>query len=263
MKFFLQAFSYATHSIWKDKTSNCEIFAAAKKAYSSLQQNCTKSRHFFRLAGQSGSGKTSQLFASHNAIFEKSRIKPMHIAVRNFAHFHPDFEKLKNSSNFREATNGFALKVLICVLDKAMHDGCDIILEIALLDKRFEKFIVENLIQQNYKVCYHILCVNKLLSDSFILKRKANTKRLTLSKSSDYFYKIMPKSMKYLKKYANFQCFLWSPYDLSPIYSGNLNGCYSVFLKRQKQISPLIYSEQQMLEFKILFLAELYRDVLV
>lgn len=260
MKFFNAAFSFAKHSIWHDNTDDAVVFAAAKLAFDEIRKGCTHGRNFFRLAGQSGSGKTSQLFKSHCAVLPKIGISPLHIAVRNFAKFHPNYAQLSAKPDCRELTNGFALKVLICVLDMAFEAGYDIVLEIALLDKKFEKFILSQIKQQNYRAIYHILCVNKLLSDCFILKRKAATKRATFSSSSDYFYFAMNRSLKYLSTHASIPCCLWSAYDLLPVYRGNISRCLPHFLKTQQKIAPLTYSENQLLKSKITYLEELYRD---
>lgn len=261
MKFFYAAYSFAKHSIWHDDTPDECVFSAAKRAFEQLRCGCTQSRHFFRLAGQSGAGKTSQLFKSHELILSKSSLRPMHIAVRNFAKFHPRHDQLRARADYREKTNGFALKVAICVLDMALEGGYDIILEIALLDKRFERYIAKKLSRQSYSCYYHILCVNKLFSDIFIFKREVQTARTTFSSSSDYFYKIMRKSLKFLSKNANFDCFLWSIHNLQPIYRGKISACYTAFLAAQKKISPPPYSESELLNAKINFLEELYRDV--
>lgn len=261
MKFFYAAYSFAKHCIWKDDTPDECVFAAAKRAFDEMKTGCTQSRHFFRLAGQSGTGKTSQLFKSHVAVFEKRKISPMHIAVRNFAKFHPQHASLVAFPDYREKTNGFALKVLICVLDLALEEGYDVVLEIALLDKRFERYTAKKLSHQNYSCYYHILCVNKLFSDIFILKREQQTARATFSSSSNYFYKAMQKSLKFLSKNANFDCFLWSIHNLQPIYRGKISGCYTPFLVAQKEIFPPPCSERDLLNAKISFLEELYRDV--
>lgn len=261
MKFFYAAYSFAKHSIWRDDTPDERVFSAAKCAFEELRRGCTQSRHFFRLAGQSGSGKTSQLFESHKIALKKTNISPIHLAVRNFAKFHPQHDQLCSRADYREKTNGFALKVAICVLDMALEDGYDIILEIALLDKRFEKFITSKLLRQNYIAYYHIMCVNKLFSDIFISKREQKTKRTTFSSSSNYFYKTMRKSLKFLSKNANFDCFLWTIHNLEPIYCGRISGCYAPFLAAQKKLSPPPYSESELLQAKVNFLEELYRGV--
>lgn len=260
MKFFYSAFSFAKHSIWHDNTDDAVVFDAANRAFKDMKKNCTFGKRYFRLAGQSGSGKTSQLFKSHSTVLPKAGIFPIHIAVRNFAKFHPDYERLSSRCDCREITNGFALKVLICVLDMALKTGCDVVLEIAFLDKRFEKLVLARLSQQGYKSYYHILCVNKLLSNTFVLKRKAATKRATFSSSSDYFYHTMKRSLKYLSSHTSAECFLWSAYDLLPVYQGDIGRCYAHFSKAQQKIAPLVYDEKQLLEAKINFLEELYHD---
>lgn len=263
MKFFSAAFSFAKHSIWRDNTPDVAIFDAAKLAFDEMSKGCSRGRHFFRLAGQSGSGKTSQLFKSHSSVLKKMGMSPIHIAVRNFAKFHPDYKQLSTKCDCRELTNGFALKVLICVLDMALNNGLDIVLEIALLDKRFEKLIIQRLKQNKYRGFYHILAVNKLLSEIFIFKRKIATSRTTFSSSSDYFYKTMQKTLKFLTRNGKFDCCVWSAYDLLPVFHGNISQSYRHFRRAQKIMCPLPCSEKTLLIAKQDFLEELYHDVRV
>lgn len=261
MEFFSDAFLFAKQSIWRDESPDEVVFDAAKRAFDEMRKGCSHGHYFFRLAGQSGTGKTSQLFESHKVVLKKIGISPLHLAVRSFAKYHPNYDTLSHHPDFRERTNGFALKVLICVLDMSLKEGLDILLEIALLDKRFEKLINHHLARQNYTVFYHLLSVNKLLSDIFIFKRKTISKRTTFSSSSDYFYKTMQKTLKFLTKNSNFCCCVWSAYDLTPVFYGRISQCYPHFLRAQKIIRPLPYSKEKLLSAKINFLEELYRDV--
>ena len=262
MELFFNAYNFAKNSIWKDDTPDNLIFAAAKEAFKKLKKGCTRGRRFFRLAGQSGSGKTSQLLAATNHLCVLSKIRPLHIAVRNFAPFFPDAAALSSSPEFREISNGFALKVLILVLKQAFEEEFDIILEIALLDRDFEKFVFSETQKHNYYQLFQILGVNKTVSDGFIEKRQTASGRVTSSQSSEYFYSVMCPSLKFVSKKFDCECIVWSAFDCQPVYFGSLTGCFKPFKNALKVKCKSCVSEKALLDAKKTFLEELCLDVL-
>lgn len=262
MELFFNAYNFAKNSIWQDDTPDNLIFATAKEVFKKLKKGCTRGKRFFRLAGQSGSGKTSQLLAATNHLCELSEIKPMHIAVRNFASFFPDASICATSPNFREISNGFALKVLICVLKQAFEEHFDIILEIALLDKAFEKFVFGEIEKHSYFQLFQILSVNKAVSDAFIEKRQALCGRLTSSRSSEYFYDVMKSSFKYISKKYDCECIVWSAFDSQPVFCGRLRESLSPFKSALKIKAKFSVSEKALLKAKKTFLEERYLDEL-
>lgn len=260
MELFLNAYNYAASSIWKDDTPDSIIFATAKEAFKSMKKNCTHGRRFFRLAGQSGSGKTSQLLGACYHLCKNAKIRPLHIAVRNFAGFYPYASALSSSPNFREISNGFALKVLICVLKQAFEEEIDIILEIALLDKSFEKYIFSEIEKRNYFHLFQILSVNKTVSDGFIKKRQSEVGRITSPSSSEYFFSVMPKTFKFITRKYDGECVVWSAFDAQPVYFGPLKDAYKDFRKTLDIKAKNSQGEKLLLEAKKIFLEEQYLD---
>lgn len=263
MELFLNAYNSIKSNIWQDDTPDNIIFASAKEAFKKLSRGCTRKARFFRLTGQSGSGKTSQLLSACNHLCQKAKIKPLHIAVRNFAYLFPNYASISHRPDCREISNGFALKVLLCLLKLAFEAQMDIILEIAILNKEFEKYIFEQIKDKNYYHLLLMLSVNQKISDSFILKREQEMGRITNKRSADYFYLIMPKTLKYLVKRYECECVIWSVYSLQPLYQGSFSECYSTFKEGRKCIKVPIYDEKELLESKKIFLEEEYLDALV
>lgn len=261
MEHFFNAYSFACKSMWKDSTDDVTVFCQAQKAFDFYSKGCTKNSVFFRLTGQSGSGKTSQLLQAANHFCAIKNIKPLHIAVRNFACFHPDYQKLKDNENFREITNGFALKVLIWVLKFAFEKSYDIILELSLLDKKFENYVFFEINNQKYKHFFHIMAVNKIISDIFILKRHRTAKRITADKSANYFDKTLVTSFKYLTKKYTFDCVVWSAFDKQPVFFGSSKKAFRQFTKSRKSIQKVSFTEPQLLSAKKIWMEEQYRDV--
>ena len=156
---FQKAYKFAKNSIWKDDTLDEVILNLSKTVFKNMKKNCTKTKKFFWLTGQSGSGKTSQLYEATEHFCQNHNIKPIHFAVRNFAIYHPKAKAFEKSTNFREITNGFALKLLICVLNLAISEGYDIILEICFLDNVFQKFVLR-LTRHTVGIVYEIQLQN-------------------------------------------------------------------------------------------------------
>ena len=74
---------------------------------------------FVRIAGISGSGKTSQLLPAVEAYFEKKQRRPILVAARRFVEYHPYFEEIKaeyGEANLRKMTDEFATIMMFLTL---------------------------------------------------------------------------------------------------------------------------------------------------
>ena len=95
----------------------------------------------FRIAGQSGSGKTTQLLPSIQKIPDKNFVN---ISVRIFAKYHPRYNELLlnyGESMIREKTNGFSLLMLFRMMELLIKNRYNIIFETTLLDNTFEEYL--------------------------------------------------------------------------------------------------------------------------
>lgn len=257
---FQKAYKFAKKSIWKDDTLDEVILNLSKTVFKNMKKNCTKTKKFFWLTGQSGSGKTSQLYEATEHFCQNHNIKPIHFAVRNFAIYHPKAKAFEKNTNFREITNGFALKLLICVLNLAIIEGYDIILEICFLDNVFQKFVLDSLQKQNYKLSLQIMAVNKTLSKYFEYKRSLRIPRKTNLSSFNYFYKHMGSGLNYICRHYDLNCCIWSAYNKSPIFIGKIKFAKKTFKNQRKILKNLFFDEKTLLKSKIIILGELYQD---
>ena len=267
MQGLAKVFNYVKVSCWEDDTQDEVVVAQAQKAFKDLtaQAEFTKFKLLYRLAGQSGSGKTTQLLP---AVSECEKIKgrnPIIIGVRTFVQYHPQYSELLNTvpkSEMRERTNGFALKCLCVTLKLLIESGYFIVLDITILDPVFEEFVLENLNANGYKVQYHILAVSKTQSDAFICKRagdvtNAESGRKVNKASMDYFYNILPVGLKYLAKTdRKNSCYIWSAYDRDPIYMGKLLTSVEAVIKGRETVGAL-QSEDELRAAKIKFISSL------
>jgi aminoglycoside phosphotransferase (APT) family kinase protein len=170
--------------------------------------------HLVRLVGQSGSGKTTQLY---EAVKNNIAHGFVHVAVRHFARFHPEYEQIKNKFGenlLREKTNGFALLLLFRVLEKLIDNNYSILLELTVLDPRFELYLAQ-LFEQKYRTLYNVLAVPKELSDEFIMKRQQQSGRVVTQTSSEYFFDMLNQSLRQVA-YCE-QAVLWNAYSFENI----------------------------------------------
>lgn len=255
---------YVEKSIWKDNTKNEVVFQAAQNFVKSLPNNLTKKRVLHRVTGQSGSGKTTQVIRSLAVVFKSKNINPCYLAVRDFACYHPDYQNIKKqfgAKHIREKTNGFALKCLAYALKLLMEKGYFIVLEITLLKKVFEKYVLSLAKANNYQVQFHLLAVSPQLSNLFIENRNKQNKnlvegeRLTYKKSVNYFNKVFPKSFLYLcnQNLFNATVIMWNAYQKQPCYLGDIKNAKTAFFKHRKLSAKPKRCEETLFNVKVNF----------
>jgi len=251
---FKNIINYVKQTCWIDDTDEAIIISQAQKVFEELIPGKTKSKLLYRICGQSGSGKTTQLLASLEKITFEEKLNPVVLGVRSCAKAHPLYNKFQENfpaGELREKTNGFALKCMSYVLKLLIENGYMILLDITLLDPIFEEFVLSLLKKHNYKIQYHILAVNKYISSNFINKRLKESGRIIYQSSADYFYEILPVGLNYICKNDNEnQSFVWNAFDLEPVYHGKVANCFRVFKKAQNEIKRFKYSEKELLNSK-------------
>lgn len=257
-----EIFAYVKNTSWADDTDNNAIVKIAEKYCSNISNDFTKRKVIHRICGQSGSGKTTQLCATLLSVYEDQGEKPFVLAVRNFACLHPKYQQFleKYGKNLiREKTNGFALKCLCVVLSMLLEKQILIILDMTILDPKFEQSILEMISENDYKINYHVFSVHRSISDTFIQKRVeavigAEAGRITSKSSSNYFYKILAPALNYLvENYPQHNCVIWNAFDKKPCYCGNLSGCLYEFKTNRKLKKSFMYDENELRKSKIEF----------
>lgn len=247
---------------WECNIDDETIFNIAKKHYLEMPKDYTKNFTFVRTAGQSGSGKTTQLLPCAEKYFENKNMKPLSLAVRKFATLHPDYDQIVQkfgASEMRERTNLLALKCLLIILIFAISDGYDVLLEVTWLTPEFEDFINKNLDKNNYKKINLLLAVNKEISNYLIERRKSvagkESGRVVYKSSTDFFYDNLENSLKYYaKNYPTENVIMWDAYSADPVYVGEFAGSLKPFLEARKNISYNFVSEEMLRNAKINFL---------
>jgi len=193
----------------------------------------SKNPFMFRVGGQSGSGKTTQLMPSINSMVENNGLDFINVSVRIFAKLHPNYSKLLSEFGdgmIREKTNGFALMMLFRTMEKLLNGKYNILLEVTILANDFEKYLFRLAKAKKYNVHFHILSVPREKSDLWIEKRKNVSKtegnRIVLKSSSNFFFDILPITLSEMILYKfwnrNDKIFLWNGFDLGPVFIGKV-----------------------------------------
>ena len=232
---------------------------ALDQAFEDKTKDIKKHNVIIRLAGQSGSGKSTQLLPAALKAFEKKGIKPVHIAVREFIKYHPYKEEIKQifgEISFRENTNNFAVTLAFLVVEKLIENGYPILFEITLLDENFEDYLAGLAAQNGYETSYHVLAVPRKQSDHWIEKRNEGVgverPRKVSAFSKDYFFNCLPKALKALKESARASCTVWNGYEKEPVFNGKMGDekvLETLNLYRKKEILP--HDPKELVQAKI------------
>lgn len=260
---------YINKSVWKDDISDEVAFFAAQNFVNSLPKETTHEKTIHRIAGQSKQGKTKHVVLALSKAFENNNIKPCHIAVKTFASFHPKYEDLikqHGKKHITEKTKGFALKCLTYALKLLMQGGFLIVLELTLLKKVFEKYIVGLIFENNYKAKFHILAVSSHANNAFILKTKhkfqsIDNLSITLKPHSNYFNKHFQDVLKFLTKQNNLKAdaVIWNENNLLPCFNGKLKNSYKSFKSSRKLQKDFVFSKNELLKAR----QEFYKNAIL
>ena len=180
-----------------------------------------------RISGQSGSGKSTQLVPAIEKILKNLPYAKINVGA--FAQFHPRFAEWQENTpdKMRENTNGFALRALVLFYKHCIVNRVNIVLDMTLLEPEIDLYLMTLAKKSGYKIQTHVLCVPKLISDTFIRRRQRQTGRYVKPSSSDYFFKALAHCLKALTTSHLFnqedQLILWSHTQTHPIKQTHLN----------------------------------------
>ena len=175
----------------------------------------------FRIAGQSGSGKSSQLTPAVQEAL--SNISYLKINVGAFAPFHPNYQLWQRTEpdKMRENTNGFALRALILFYQYCIRSRINVVLDMTLLEPEVDLYLMALAKQYGYRIYLHVLCVPKKVSDTFIRRRQSQTGRYVKPASSNYFFNALAPSLKALTQSDFFDStdiiWLWTHCQTYPV----------------------------------------------
>ena len=133
------------------------------KVIADFSVNKTKNCKLFRIAGLSGSGKTTQILPAVEAHCQMNRLDPILIAARCFVEHHPHYQEIKDfygEEKLRQMTDEFSTIMMFLTLSKLIEAGYDIILDVTLLDPKIEAILLKMLEAKNYDLLILMIAIS-------------------------------------------------------------------------------------------------------
>ncbi|MCL2174000.1 zeta toxin family protein [Candidatus Saccharibacteria bacterium] len=191
----------------------------------------SKGKRFYRIAGQSGSGKTTQLLPMVEKWFELNNATPVLVAARKFPEYHPYIREITEeygAENVRQMTDEVSTIMMFLTLQELIKNGYDIILDVTLLDPLVEGMLVNMLRAGKYVARMTMVTVSREISDGFIEKRKLGgdkkeAKRVVAKSTADEFWRVTDLAFEYYaENWPSMQVTLWSAWEMAPVYDGQI-----------------------------------------
>lgn len=206
-----------------------EYPAIVQKVLDDFTVAATKNHQFIRIAGLSGSGKTTQILPAVEAYCEKNTFEPILIAARRFVTYHPHYEEIKNfygEENLRKNTDEFSTIMLFLTLSELIKNGYDIILDVTLLAPEMEAILLKMLKSSNYQILFLMIAVSPTVTEKYLEGRAWRHTKET----EQEFIRATSKALEFYAEFAGDErIVLWSVYDLLPIYDGPIKNCLKIF----------------------------------
>ncbi|MBQ3292995.1 zeta toxin family protein [Candidatus Saccharibacteria bacterium] len=200
-----------------------------KKVIQDFTKGRTKNKKFIRIAGLSGSGKTSQILPAVEAYCEKNKISPILIAARKFVAYHPHCEEIKaeyGEENLRKKTDEFSTIMMFLTLNALTKEGYDIVLDVTLLDPLVEQILIKMLKEGSYTPLLLMIATSPTVTEHFLGSRSWRHSKETEAE----FIRATSKALEfYAEKTPDLHIILWSVYDLDPIYDGEVKNSLEIF----------------------------------
>ena len=189
----------------------------------------TRNRHLIRLAGISGSGKTTQILPAVEAYCEKNGYEPILMAARRFVEYHPHYAEIKEFygvENVRKMTDEFSTIMLFLTLSELIKGGYDVVLDVTLLDPEMEGILVEMTNKAQYEMLVLMIAVSPAVTEKYLAGRAwRHTKETELE-----FIRATRRALEfYAEKTPEMRIVLWSVYDKEPVYDGPIKGVIAKF----------------------------------
>ncbi|MBR0242712.1 zeta toxin family protein [Candidatus Saccharibacteria bacterium] len=200
-----------------------------KKVLQDFAKDKTKNRRFIRIAGLSGSGKTTQILPAVEAYCEKQNLNPVLVAARLFVEYHPHYQAILDeygAENLRKKTDEFSTIMMFLTLRALTDQGYDIILDVTLLDPAVEQILLQALKANNYKTLLLMIATSPAVTEHFLGGRSWRHTKET----EEEFIRATKKALNfYAENAGDERIILWSVYDKPPIYDGPIKNALDIF----------------------------------
>lgn len=217
----------------------------------------TQNHHLIRIAGVSGSGKTTQILPAVEAYCEKRGYEPILMAARRFVEYHPHYREIKDfygDENLRKMTDEFATIMLFLTLSELIKGGYDIVLDVTLLDPEMEAILLKLLEAGDYEMLLLMIAVSPTVTEYFLKGRAwRHTKETELE-----FIRATGEALAFYAEVApELHIILWGVYDKPPIYDGPIKGVFDIFADYSARTDLPAADDDVRRDAKIAYLADL------
>ena len=191
----------------------------------------SQNHRLIRIAGISGSGKTTQILPAVEEYSEALKISPVLIAARRFVKYHPHHQEIKDfygAENLRKMTDEFSTIMMFMTLVALTQKGYDIVLDVTLLDPKMEAILVKFLNRAKYEILILMIAASPAVTEHFLAGRAWRHTKET----EQEFIRATKKALEfYAAKVPETRIIIWSVYHEAPEYDGPVKNCLDAFLK--------------------------------
>ena len=198
----------------------------------------TKQHQLIRIAGLSGSGKTSQILPAVENYCDQKKLNPVLVAARRFVDYHPhkrEIEEAYGAENLRKKTDEFSTIMMFLSLNALTKQGYDIILDVTLLAPEVESILIDMLESENYDAMLLMIATSPTVTEHFLGGRSWRHSKAT----EEEFIRATKKALDfYATRTPELNTVLWSVYDLEPIYHGPIKDSLDIFNEYSYTVLP-------------------------
>ena len=200
-----------------------------EKVLEDITPAATKNHHLIRIAGISGSGKTTQILPAVEAYSRKNNFEPILMAARRFVEYHPHYQEIKEfygEENLRKNTDEFCTIMLFLCLSELLRGGYDVVLDVTLLDPEMEGILLKMLKAGEYETLFLMIACSPTVTEKYLSGRAwRHSKETELE-----FIRATSKALDFYAENApNIRIVIWSVYDKPPVYDGPIKDCLAIF----------------------------------
>lgn len=208
-----------------------EYPAILERVVADFTRDATKKHQLIRIAGISGSGKTTQLLPAVEAYTTKRKMQPILLAARRFVEYHPHYQEIKDfygEENLRKQTDEFATIMLFLSLGALIRAGYDIVLDVTLLDPAMEEILLKFMTESRYDLLILLLAVSPAVTEHFLAGRAWRHTKET----EQEFIRATGAALDFYAEHASkSRIIIWSVYNEEPEYDGPIAGSQDIFAK--------------------------------
>ncbi len=227
-----------------------------QKVVADVTAGKTREKNLIRIAGVSGSGKTTQLLPAVQEYTDKKKIKPVLVAARVFAPYHPHYQEIVDyygEAEVRKLTDEFSTIMLFLVIAELIKSGFDVVLDVTLLDPAMEKILMQMVEANKYNLMILMIAVSPEVTERHLGERSWRHTRETELE----FIRATEVALKfYTEEYPDNRIIIWNTYEENPVYDGVTQGSYEVFKKYSEEKTVPAHDTDKLKQAKIAYLTK-------